>query len=428
MLFLVGVAFFQFSELSKFPCPKTEDEWMGARADLAAFVTWDRSRDYRAEMQACLTRNETLFNKSKRLKACVAPLTAYWKHLQTVPEPPGGLDDKITKQRYYKDSAKFTDLPKDLENGAFQKALVRGDVPAAIKWIEAMNLRRRKAKEPELVFAEVAGVHAMSSDSTGSRRFLVYDPGKASPEGRTEQWINFTLADPGATEAPFQLSVVATRWDAKGGAQTYFADHLRTDREPYAYRRASEERDPKSPDCAQCHLTGKPLRIDPKGPVARRFRKALAVMNAAIDKVPPGKPPGFAEDFFTKGRIPVESSNLPDDFLKACLGGAPTDMSLKKVRAALRCDRCHTGKKLFVLPIHIQPSLNHVMENGRMPPDNNLSDEERQGLVRCLARYETKIDKEQTKVGLAYFQLMASGGKECGPLTFPSGPGKAGSH
>lgn len=325
------------------------------------------------------------------------------------------------------------EVPELLRSQAF---LERVSNPAryqeAQQMIEAEN-KKRAFKDRWLVLLYKSRF-LTSPDNTSYGRFFIYVPGDPA------KWIQFAIATPDMEKPPIihSMSVVAVKstGDPVKKSEFYLVDYWRIYGKNGIEMPTRLEAGHGTSNCHYCHKTGVlpiyPLEEYTFDQAGRLVVKTEGVGNLPhhLNKlIPDYGPANFGEGFDPEAYGPPLGPfdrERSDDFLKKCTQPWQlSETSFDKIRTHMICTACHNSTLLgpnnfpMAVPIDLDvtvlihpktgqgmPMEQVFVENGWMPPSNDLSQSERQALANCL---KTEYYDPATRTGLLVDWLKNDG-------------------
>ncbi len=323
------------------------------------------------------------------------------------------LGFSLSDKEYARLAEPFVRLPDLIVNQSFLRDMSDpAGYRSAVRQIEAQaGSEERTVRWRVLLFR---GRFIKSVDRTTYGRMLVVIPGRTGVDGALyDQWIQFALATPDQPQGVDERSVSVVsvvRREHKARPEVYFMDYLRTTDPLTGDIRLVPTAvldDNPSKNCYDCHKTGVlPIRPDLMFDFDIRGRLTKASDTSptlrVLDELAAayGRPDIVGMDEPAYGPSVGSSDVLPDrSFVKSV--SAPlnlSDESLDRIRQAMACCRCHDSIGPLNFPAGVRRSRDETtfkygrsltqtyVEEGWMPPGNQLSRIERVELWQCLSR------------------------------------------
>lgn len=234
-------------------------------------------------------------------------------------------------------------------------------------------------------------------------RFFVYVPGDSY-----DKWIQFgiKIPDDSSTTPINNLSIVSiAKPDAQGRRFNSIIDWWRTYDSGWSVKLATRrESQGITENCVMCHKTS-PLGIHPAEEYTFDSKGKLVVNTSTAGQIPaqlnkliPTYGAPYFNDWADTSKYGPELGpdiQRTDQFMANCTSGLNLNpASVAKVKANMTCSNCHsnTGVGILNFPAatrHIKSAGNQVYQyisEGWMPPNKNLSSDEREGLYQCLVK------------------------------------------
>lgn len=417
-------------------CPTTSEQWGRIQKAIASSVgTLASARPVDAVMFLNRAKSDTVTLSAAEMEAClkVAPPKiqacmgnpARWYAYASAFTFNDGEEAAIWKElnrplkmkAYFKQYATLLEVPEELSDTPLLKILTNGhenkSTPTLTEWdsttqraqVEAKlneinNARAQKGKLPMEWLFYRSQQPSIGLSST-HERLLLKVPERGPGGESVEKWIQFA---PGGN----LVGVISVVENPPGKFQSYFKDNIiaptkggsiqelkayvrRGDRppKPLALENSLHVAHPEfnvgSEACTSCHVSGGPFPIWPTGKLSQKDDDIRRRFNARFSQYGSS----FSSSEYPRPReIPRLGEQKPRELasVEACskkLGGA----SARKILGAMNCTKCHDDESRTGIRLPLSSNNSgwiSTIVNGHMPPDNNLSKEERASLVECL--------------------------------------------
>ena len=330
----------------------------------------------------------------------------------------------LTDREYAAKASRYVAFPDLLSNQSFLNRLSRPTgYRAAVGMIERQNLLL--PSEEKWIVQPFRAQFVKSADETTYGRLLVLVPNQKLNDGRIlDRWFMFALATPNLSldAGVRSVSVIAVIRDpAKPGEnQSYLCDFMR-DRNPATGEIQINSNfllaHSPSKNCYDCHKSAV-LPIHPKNlyefDVSGQLVEAPESTNSTIEQV--------NKLVFQYGRtdfIHIEPESLgptlgtvsgdrSDAFIALATKDAPIPIeSYKRIRDAMSCANCHTDFARLNYPLAVRSDqetgafeakkglIQSTIELGIMPPKNDLNEQERTALWKCLMKEYLDLNSQK---------------------------------
>ena len=330
---------------------------------------------------------------------------------------------KVSDRDYMAYAAQRVRLPALLTSQTFLEAMSQPD-----GYLNALHMiDRYNGSLPEGRKWTVALFHGRfikSVDRKTYGRMLVVVPNAPVPGGVRDTWVSFAIATPDLQPVPQMQSVSVVsveRRDGTPGNRAAMVDFLRT-------RRASDGAielmptplldDNPSKNCYDCHKTAVlPIHpaaeygFDAKGGLVEKAQGSFPAtdgLNALIRGY--GKSDFGPQESTAYGPCLGPPDRARGDAeIQRMAGGGLSPESVLRIKAAMKCASCHASFAPLNYPEALRTDRDEqsmlkkmgpaqvFVEEGRMPPGNTLTPEERRALWRCLT---LEYFDPSTKTGL----------------------------
>lgn len=307
---------------------------------------------------------------------------------------PHGLGLTVSDKAFADQARESIRIPELLQSPKFLHCLTDPSGYAeAFHMIEEHNAGL--AEEARWIALPFESRFIKSADQATYGRLLVVVP------GNPDMWVNFALALPGGdSKTVTSVSIVAA---SKG--VTWTADFTRESNESgfKVVPMAAHNPDP-SDNCYDCHKSAAmpihPDRVfgfDPKGTLVSMQSAVPELLNARIRSY--GLPSTAMQDSGAYGPSAGSTGvTRSDEFVRDASEMDLSQESVARVRNAMKCGSCHedfarlnfpqpltTSRDVRALKTH-RSLMQTYIEEGWMPPRNDLTTEERTALWRCLSK------------------------------------------
>lgn len=332
-----------------------------------------------------LEKDPTYLSRDPKRQKALANFVSFIKAQGTMAEPDHALGFSLDDREYAAKVAPFVELPPLLRSQEFLGKI--GDPRTygeAVRMIEKENEKRPADKK--WIVLPYQAQFIRSVDQTTYGRLLVMIP---RDRGLFDKWVQFAIATPGMKPVEIQsVSIVSVlRGDPKR-SKVFFMDYFRRpdpEGQIALVPTMNDERRP-STNCYNCHKSGvvpiHPLaefRFDERGCLVRQTSDTAEELNKRILLY-------GAPDYTFLDTSAYGPSLGP-------LSGH-RDILPERVKAAMNCAVCHTinfpqavrtqgDQKAFKSHMGLVQSY---VENGWMPPNNDLSPAERRQLWQNLLK------------------------------------------
>jgi hypothetical protein len=434
-------------------CPQSLDQWTAWRdaqiQDLLTPTLTKNGQKYLELNKVAAKANAThwiISNCAERYPAQFqtgAPVTQSLANLKRFSQAVGIVSDKnhlfgfaFTDLDYLNRSRAEIEVPELLRSQAFLERVSNlARYQEAQQMIEAEN-KKRAFKDRWLVLL-YKSQFLTSPDNTTYGRFFIYVPGDPA------KWIQFAMVTPDMEQPPtiHSMSLVAVKstGDPVKKSEFYLVDYWRVYGENGIELPTRLEAGHGTADCYYCHKMGV-LPIYPLEEYTFDQTGRLVVKTEGIgdlprhlnELIPDYGPANFGEGFDPEAYGPPLGPferQRSDDFLQKCTQPWQiSETSFDELRTNMNCTTCHNSTLLGpinypqAVPIDLDVTvlvhpktgqgmpINQVyVENGWMPPSNDLSESERQALANCLM---TEYYDPSTQTGLLVDWLKNDGGRE----------------
>lgn len=403
-------------------CPKEDWEWSLFRSGLIGQI-----QIYQGGVSVTQKEKETLKclqGANERVKKCMAPLVRYLEQTNgQVEDADLNLGRNISVDDYAARYRELLEPPPELLDRKFTQNILPwtdSSLTEVGRSIRLWNEDRKQNGLAPVLFVKYKSA-LPSLDAYGrNERLLFYIP--SSGRAGTDRFVQFT---PGGAV----VSTVAVVKDGSGKAKSYFKDnylqqgemfpfiarmqdknavdkfredaqHIPKDKTHFSYAKGNVT---GSAACVSCHSKGGPLPIRPEEEVSSSDQQSLDAINRVIQSygrtlseheidfegvLPPfgdftQVEPAPLNRFCFEGYLNRRTANLP----KGAQEQARSNLT-KKLTSAMNCVECHDGKEqAFLYPPFSSNDVAGIMAlvlRGKMPPDNNLTEEEREILWMCM--------------------------------------------
>ena len=320
-----------------------------------------------------------------------------------------GLD--VSDRRYYEESRDHLAFPELLRSEAFLQAMAD---PRRNREAWEM-IERHNSSLPERqkwLMLPYRARFVFSVDRTTYGRMLVLIPNEVRGSSVVDTWLNYAIALPDQDPPPQAMSVsmivIERGTDPGSEARAYFMDFLRV-RDPLTGRIRLEPTVNLAPspsqNCYDCHKSSiipifpeAEYRFLPTGRLETVAESRAADFNRRIRGY--GKAPMGHQDRGAYGPCIGEPGlTRTDDFIRSAAGDPDlADASIAKIRSAMGCASCHDAfaPLNFVEPVETDRETRSMklkkglaqtfVEEGRMPPGNDLNSRERRALWKALSK------------------------------------------
>ena len=331
------------------------------------------------------------------------------------------LGFNVPDARYFRETSQYTSIPKELLQQDLLRAMSSPElIPNALEILARLNEAR--PVESKYLFFKYTSQHLPTpDDSQVYGRILIIVP------GNPEKWVQFGVPEAGKTRTQ-NVSVVSILTGQDGNRHVFMKDHFRifpdtarkgggggesvTWSEGEIKIRSRFEETGRSDNCASCHKSGvlpifpqhgsfDPIDAPKIAEANRRFRQyGKQDFGGYLDLQSLGA--GLGPHGPEADRLRTNA------FLRTCTGGLALEqheLSMKKIRDSMSCSKCHNPALGGALnyPVN-EVLLRSYVLGGKMPPRNDLSKSERQGLLRCLEQEYFGTGGESPSVLLNWFK------------------------
>lgn len=349
------------------------------------------------------------FEKNHVAAECTKNLRAFSSALWLSGQPGHGMGLEITDERYYA-TVPYPDLlevPAELREKRFLKLLDENTAQSLDQAVGTLDGVNAKIAEPERKWRYFIyrSQHLPTPDGTDAHgRFLIAVPGRGF-----DRYIQFGLRDDPRKPLPHSVSIVGVqKTQPDTGAplrapRAFLKDLWRVRGEGDIIIRSRLEQTGFLENCYECHKRPLlPVVPDPSTFDAARWGRVMREVNARMDSYTALEYAVLDRRGYGPGLGPLESPLRTDAFLLSCAGDRWKREDLGRLRRAMRCARCHDGANQpqldYPLPLSDLPdggtlSRRYVVNYRKMPLDMDLTDGEREALIRCLeAEYSRGFD------------------------------------
>ncbi len=311
-----------------------------------------------------------------------------------------GLD--VSDARYWTVARDYVALPDLLASPAF---LAKVSDPRtyrdAVAMIERLNAGLQEEKKWRVLPFQARFI--MSVDRTTYGRLLVFVPDQTTPAGALcDKWVTFAIATPGHKGAnPASVSVVTV---SKGAKEAYFMDYVR-----YQSAKGIELMptavlpDSPSKNCYDCHKSAVvPIRpeveydFDKDGAMVEREPTGYVALNNKIREYGALAFPNHDKTAYGPCIGPASSPRRTAIVREMAEGLG--EASIARIAAAMECSKCHDAfaPLNFPEPVRTDREVRSMkrgmgvaqtfVEQGWMPPGNDLTSAERGALWKSLSK------------------------------------------
>lgn len=326
--------------------------------------------------------------------------------------PTNALGLSIRDADYAKEVERSVSIPDLLQSQPFLRLMSSpGGYERAVRLIEEENKRLPEDARWKSIFFE--SHFLKSADQSTYGRLLVMVP---ELERRMDLWFNFAIVTPGmpAGTAVKTVSLVAVPKDQPGRCLIldFFRDENPSTGEIGLIPAVEKHTDPND-RCYDCHKSpvlpihpAKEFKFDGRGGLVPASERSPTVteLNDLIAKYPKGWFLGADPGAF--GPCMGDARDRSDVFILAASGEPLSLESIARVRKEMRCASCHASFGTLNYPSALTSSRDiHALrdktcvaetyvENGWMPPNNDLTSVERRALWKCLSKEYFDPDSE----------------------------------
>ena len=345
-------------------------------------------------------RSRDFFAQNPVAEECTANLRAFSRALWQANQPGHTLGLESSNRAYhatlpYPD---LLELPPELHDQRFLKLLddnTPQSLDAAVHYLESINAR---ITDPERAFRYFVyqSQHLPTPDGTlAYGRFFVLVPGPSF-----DRYLQFGLRDDPQMPLPHGLSMVTiqkTHPDTGSPLRVpraYLTDLWRVRENGKIIVGTRLEQTGHLENCYECHKPALlPIVPEPSTFDAQRWGRTLEEVNAQMSRHAVAEHAGLNRTAYGPGLGPLDSPLRTDAFLLSCAGNQVKPEDLPRLRSAMRCARCHDGENpaeldypilLRELPAGGTLPFRYVVKYRKMPPGADLTDNEREALLRCL--------------------------------------------
>lgn len=359
---------------------------------------------------------ETLGNFAKFVTAL------HWMSLKdSSGEYTNGLGMDISDRDYWTYVLPWVEFPDLLKSQVFLEAMSTPTTyRIGFELIERFN--QTLPEDQKWIVSPFRVQFVKSVDQTTYGRMLVLIPNRKQPDGRIlDQWMMFALATPETPKSVTvkSVSVIATLRDPvhPRSHQVFFADFMRERdaRQEIVLKPTFLLKPNPSKSCFDCHKSGviaihpkTYYRFSDKGPLVESSKPS------GFDRVNElamsyGRPDfghldadAFGPSLGTSGR------SRTDEFIARATADAPIPAaSYDRIRSSMNCSDCHNdfAKLNYLLGVQSDQDFKSLeakkglvqsyIENGWMPPDNNLTPAERNALWQCVMKEYLDLPKQE---------------------------------
>jgi len=315
----------------------------------------------------------------------------------------GALGFMDSDRQYWESSSPYLVFPPLLAQTSFLSCLESpATYPDALKMIAAHN--RMLPPEKRWTTLLYRSQFIRSVDQTSYGRLLIFIPDEVDADGSvTDRWIQFAIATPdlAATVHPVSVSMIAVRRQLPASPpMAYLADFFRTRNtgtgEIEFVPTMFAKRDP-STNCFDCHKSPV-IALHPAETFAFDRAGRLSPMPTTVLDELNHRALGYRD---------VSLADMNQAAFGPSIGTANLDpaASTERIREAMKCGACHGQATPLNFPMPLatdadmdafaqkQSLAKTYIEQGRMPPNNDLTAEERQILWKCLSKAYLDPDK-----------------------------------
>jgi hypothetical protein len=331
---------------------------------------------------------------------CTKNLRAFARALWLPDQPSHSLGMELTDRAYFATlpDPDILELPRELHDQRFLK-LLDANTPAALDaataYLDGVNAGIRP-KELAWKYFIYDSQHLPTPDGTKSYgRFFVFVPGPSF-----DRYLQFGLRDDPKNPVPNSVSMVTMQKTDPGTGErrrvprAYLKDLWRVrDGGKITISTRLDERG-KLENCYACHKQALlPIEPAPATFDAARWGATVQEINARMSSYGETEYVGLNQSAYGPGLGPLDSPLRTDAFLRSCAGDQVPPARLDRLKDAMSCARCHDGVIQARLdyptlrrPLPVGGTLvsHYVVTHRKMPPGADLTDGEREALVRCL--------------------------------------------
>jgi hypothetical protein len=404
-----------FSQL-KAACPTAAAEWIQFRDQSAMTIVRGAGGDdnavagnVNASVRAiakvfatCYPQAQTLIQNTPHLAEQLAHLKGFAETRKNEDLPGWQLGFNVPDAQYFRDTGAWTDVPAELQDQTLLQAFSDpARIDEGLKILE--NLNAALPPEKKMIFFRYTSQHLATPDeSQVYGRVLIVVPGDP------ERWVQFGVPEVGKPKTK-NLSVVAVKTDANGDKHVYLKDHYRMVEGGQIHLRDRFDATHVSDNCTNCHKSGV-LPIFPKpGSFSPLDAGKIDAVNKRFKTYLPADFGGYID--LTKLGIgigpvgPAAEQLRTADFMKICAGSGTSPESVQRIKSSMTCAKCHNTDDLGELNYPVNRILlKSFVLGGKMPPKNDLTAPERQGLVNCLEAEYFGVDNASPNVLLNWFK------------------------
>lgn len=327
-------------------------------------------------------------------------------------KPTHQLGLEIPDADYWTSAASELEFPPLLRSQPFLQFMYAHNYQAAYDLIQAGNAALPDTNK--WLVLPFRAQFILPVDRTSYGRMLVLIPNESAPDGGgRDKWVLFVIATPemNPTQEIRSVSIFTVHRPPGDGTKprTYFSDFLR-ERDArtgdIAIRSTLLLNPTPSKNCYDCHKSAVlPIRPAAEygfGPGGRLVEKTAGEgeMSQAVNRriKPYGLPDFGVQDTAAYGPgLGPDAAGRSDQFIKSASGnGSLTAGAMGKIRDAMNCAQCHDhfAPINFLQAVRSDRDVEALLggrgmvqtyiEKGWMPPNNNLTAEERTALWKCL--------------------------------------------
>jgi len=319
----------------------------------------------------------------------------------------GALGFMDSDRQYWESASPYLVFPPLLAQTTFLNCLESSATyPDALKMIEAHNrMLPPKRRWTTLLYRSQ---FIRSVDQTSYGRLLIFIPDEVDADGSiTDRWIQFAIATPdlAATVHPVSVSMIAVRRASPSSPPAaYLADFFRTRNagtgEIEFVPTMFAKRDP-STNCFDCHkspvIALHPAEMFDFDRIGRLSPKAATVVDELNHRALGYRDATLADMNQTAFGPSMGATNVEGLDIPAA--------SKERIREAMKCGACHGQATPLSFPMPLatdadmdafaqkQSLAKTYIEQGRMPPNNDLTAPERQILWKSLSKAYLDPDK-----------------------------------
>lgn len=375
---------------------RTTNEWVAWRDDRIRYILSPTNLEGETVVlrrQVALRSSETLRQMGEDVdhladSAEMANFVAFVRAQSRMVDARSALGFSITDLEYFNASKWAVELPDLLRSQRFLLMLSsQRDYSSAVGLIHAQNAKLPADKRWIVVPFKARFIKSVDRSTYG--RLLVFAPSIKGSDGRVyDKWITFGIETPDerSTEPPKSVSIVSIE---RSTSTAYFMDYGRLAEKSGSIKlMATPLLEPNpSKNCYDCHKTAvvpiKPEEqydFDAVGRLVPTSSRKLEKLNELIGK-------------YGKTRI----AYLDTSAYGPSLGGR-MPASGDRIADAKNCASCHDGFAPLSFPegVRTDREVNSIkdkrgiaqtfVEEGWMPPGNDLSAQERKQLWRTLSK------------------------------------------